>query len=238
MRSLALIALLGSFVASTRLAAQSLTEHAAAAAGATIGTAAGKPLGTALGKVFGNVDKTAATAAAPKPKTVVAKPAPVAPPETTVHAVGAPLPGGGGDGGAGAGDSASAHRSIRRRELSVQPEAGFSAPFIPVTAPVVVEPVVKEPTVEEVASIKVGATASELRSTLGAPESRVFQPTIADGDAIAVHATIGRNKSGLSSATSASTRTASADNLRCTRSSSRNAKALANSAPPNIGRCA
>jgi hypothetical protein len=36
--------------------------------------------------------------------------------------------------------------------------------------------VVKEPTVEQVASIKVGATASELRSTLGAPESRVSIP--------------------------------------------------------------
>ena len=53
MRSLALTALLGSFIASTSLVGQSLTEHAAAAAGATIGTAAGKPLGTALGEVFG-----------------------------------------------------------------------------------------------------------------------------------------------------------------------------------------
>ena len=48
MRSLVLTALLGS-VAAASLLGQSLTEHAAAAAGATIGTAAGKPLGTALG---------------------------------------------------------------------------------------------------------------------------------------------------------------------------------------------
>src|ERR1700733_3166249 len=109
MRSLAIIALLGSFVASTRLAAQSLPEHAAAAAGATIGTAAGKPLGTALGKVFGNVDKTASTAATPKPKTVLTKPAPVAPPETTAHAPGGPLPLGDGDGSAGAGDGTFTH---------------------------------------------------------------------------------------------------------------------------------
>jgi hypothetical protein len=173
MRSLALIALLGSFVASTRLVAQSLTEHAAAAAGATIGTAAGKPLGTALGKVFGDLDKTASTAATPKPKPVVAKPAPVAPPQTTAHSSGAPLPLGAGDGSS---DGAPTHRSIRRGELPVQPEAAASAPVIPEIAPLVSEPVVKEPTVEQVASIKVGATASELRSTLGAPESRVSIP--------------------------------------------------------------
>jgi hypothetical protein len=40
----------------------------------------------------------------------------------------------------------------------------------------VAEVVVKEPTVEEVASIKVGATASELRAALGVPESRVSIP--------------------------------------------------------------
>jgi hypothetical protein len=176
MRSLALIALLGSFIASTRLAAQSLTEHAAAAAGATIGTAAGKPLGTALGKVFGNVDNTASTVATPKPKVVVAKPAAVAPPEATAHVSSAPLVSGGGDGGAGTGDGVSSHRSARRRELPVQREAATTQPVIPEIAPVVAAPVIKEPTVEEVASIKVGATASELRSTLGAPESRVSIP--------------------------------------------------------------
>ena len=100
MRSLALTALLGSFVASTGLVAQSLTEHAAAAAGATIGTAAGKPLGTALGKVFGDVDKSTSTVTTPKTaKPVAVKPAPAGSPETTASTPVAPLPTvGGGDG--------------------------------------------------------------------------------------------------------------------------------------------
>jgi hypothetical protein len=86
MRSLAFTALVGSFIAST-LAGQSLTEHAAAAAGATIGTAAGKPLGTTLGKIFGDVDKTTSTASGTK-----AKPSPVkaAPGNTGAHGAAAP----------------------------------------------------------------------------------------------------------------------------------------------------
>jgi hypothetical protein len=175
MRSLALTALLGSLVASTGLVAQSLTEHAAAAAGATIGTAAGKPLGTALGKIFGDVDKTTATASTPKTaKPATIKPAPSGPPETAAHA---PLPTvGGGDGSAVVTSGGSPHRSARRRERVVEAEAVASAPITPVVVPVVAQVVVKEPTVEDVASIKVGATASELRAALGVPESRISIP--------------------------------------------------------------
>ncbi len=177
MRSLALTALLGSLVASTGLVAQSLTEHAAAAAGATIGTAAGKPLGTALGKVFGDVDKSTSTATTPKTaKPVVIKPAPASPPVSTAHAPVAPPLVGGGDGSAGAGGGGSSHRSSRRRERIVETEAAASAPITPVVAPVAAQAVVKELTVEDVASIKVGATAGELRAALGVPESRVSIP--------------------------------------------------------------
>ena len=42
--------------------------------------------------------------------------------------------------------------------------------------PIVAEPVVKEPSAQEVAGIRVGATSSELRETLGAPESTVSIP--------------------------------------------------------------
>lgn len=176
MRSLVLTALLGSCIASTSLVGQSLTEHAAAAAGATIGTAAGKPLGTALGKIFGDVDKSTSNAATPKTaKPVPTKPVPVAPPETTEHAS-VPLvaPIGGGDAGAGGsgggGTGASSHRSARRRELDTEPVA--AAPI----APIVTVPVVKEPSVQDVASIQVGATGSEMRAALGTPESRVSIP--------------------------------------------------------------
>jgi len=177
MRSLALTALLGSLVASTGLVAQSLTEHAAAAAGATVGTAAGKPLGTSLGKVFGEVDKSTSTATTPKTaKPLVIKPAAASPPVATAHAPVGPPSVGAGDGSAGAGRGGSSHRSARRRERVVEAEAVTSAPITPVIARAVAEVVVKEPTVEDVASIKVGATARELRAALGVPESRISIP--------------------------------------------------------------
>jgi hypothetical protein len=176
MRSLALTALLGSFIASTSLFGQSLTEHAAAAAGATIGTAAGKPLGTALGKIFGDVDQST-NKAAKTAKPAQAKPAAVAPPETPVAAPAAtlvaPAPIGGADAAVGGGGGGSSHRSARRRELPIQ--AAEPAALAPI-APVIAAPVVKEPTVEDVASIAVGATSSEMRAALGTPESKVSIP--------------------------------------------------------------
>jgi len=174
MRTIAFTALLGSFVASTGLVAQSLTEHAAAAAGATVGTAAGKPLGTALGKVFADLDKSTSKPATNKTaRPAAVKPAPVEP-ETTAHVAPAPVPSvGGGDGRVGAGGSS--RRSAHRRERAVPTEAIVPAPITPVAASVA-EVVVKEPTLEEVASIKVGTTSSELHAALGTPESRVSIP--------------------------------------------------------------
>src|SRR5580704_1574906 len=120
MRSLALTALLGSLIASTCLVGQSLTEHAAAAAGATIGTAAGKPLGTALGRVFGEVEKAdAPKTAKPAPAKPVAAVAPVA---TTEHAPVAAASSGGGRGGevaaggGGGAKSAPSHHAPHRTE--------------------------------------------------------------------------------------------------------------------------
>jgi hypothetical protein len=67
-----------SFFLAAGLDAQSLTEHAAAAAGATIGTAAGKPLSNALGSIFGKLDKDTSQATG-KPVKKVEKPAAPAP---------------------------------------------------------------------------------------------------------------------------------------------------------------
>ena len=177
MRSLALTALLGSLVGSTGLLAQSLTEHAAAAAGATIGTAAGKPLGTALGKVFGDVEKATPTAPTKAAKPVLVKPtavgasaAPANVPVASLTVVG------GGDGSAAGSGGGSSHRAARRRGRVVESEAVSAAPVTPVVVPVVAQVVVKEPTAEEIAGIQVGATASELRATLGMPESKVSIP--------------------------------------------------------------
>jgi hypothetical protein len=155
-----------------------LTEHAAAAAGATIGTAAGKPLGTALGKVFGDVDKSASTATAPKTaKPIVVKPAAVATPESTANTTVASAPAlvGGVDSSAPA-SAGAPHRTARRRERVVNAEVLAPAPSTPVIVPVAAQIVIKEPTIQEVASIKVGASSSELRDALGVPESKVSIP--------------------------------------------------------------
>ena len=169
MRSLAIVAL-GSFVMSFSLTGQSLTEHAAAAAGATIGTAAGKPLGTALGKIFGSMDQSTSKAAGPK----VVKPVETKPTATTsAPAAAVQFAGSGGpvDGGSAA---VSTRHSSRRREV---PAAAEPQPYAPsAEAPAVAEPVVKEPSVEEIAAVQVGATSNELQAALGAPESRVSIP--------------------------------------------------------------
>jgi hypothetical protein len=182
MRSLLLTTLIGSFIAFTTLAGQSLTEHAAAAAGATIGTAAGKPLGGALGKVFGEVEKSPSTAAPRTVKPTAAKPEPAGAPKATEHpfaAGGASGGGGGGGGNSAAGGSAEntktarSHRESNRRDLPAPPPPSAT----PIVAePVVTTPVIKEPSAQDVASVPVGATSSELRQTLGTPESTVSIP--------------------------------------------------------------
>jgi len=175
MRSLALTALLGSFIASTCLLGQSLTEHAAAAAGATIGTAAGKPLGTALGRVFGEVEKADAPKTA---KPMPAKAAAVAPPAATELApVAAGSSGGGGGGeiaagGSGGSKSAPSRHPSHRSELPLEPVPVAVEPI----QPIIVEPIVKEPSAQEVAGIQVGATSSEMSAVLGPPESKVSIP--------------------------------------------------------------
>jgi hypothetical protein len=173
-----------SFIGCIGLAGQSLTEHAAAAAGATVGTAAGKPLGTALGKVFGEVDKTTSKAAGPKtakpePAKPVAVAAPAAPTKGAEHPKGSG--GGGGDvagsgGGSRVSKSGSSRHASRGRELPVEAAPVAAISVAPIIAQPTAEPIRKEPTVEEVARIKVGATASELSTVLGAPESKVSIP--------------------------------------------------------------
>jgi hypothetical protein len=179
MRSLALSVLLGSFVAAG-LCGQSLTEHAAAAAGATIGTAAGKPLGTSLGKIFGDVDKSTSTAATKTAKPIVVKSAVAAPTveaEHTATVVIAPSAGAGAGegatGGGGTGKVASAHRLARHKELPLEPQPVEAAPLAPI---VISEPVFKEPNAQDLANVHVGASANEMRALLGVPESKVSIP--------------------------------------------------------------
>lgn len=187
MRSIAIAALLGSAVACASLAGQSLTEHAAAAAGGTIGTAAGKPISDALGRVFGTLDNNSAKATA-KPGVKAStkastKAAPGTHPqqevsEKTEHTATVGVsPSTGGSGDAGDGGGGSAHRSRRETSAGRQAEEA-DVPVAPIV-PVVTEPVVKEPTAQELGGIRAGTPANELRSVLGAPESQV---TIPDDD--------------------------------------------------------
>jgi hypothetical protein len=165
MRSLAPIAVLGSFLLATGTQAQSLAEHAAAASGATIGTAAGKPISNAITKIFGKTDAATQKAAGAKVDTKApSKPAA----ESTRSA--APQ--------AGASSVPSPGESTPSRHGGFSPRPA-SAQYASVNPPVVtyvLEPPRKEPTAEALASIQVGATAQELVAALGQPESKVTIP--------------------------------------------------------------
>jgi hypothetical protein len=181
MRALASIAAVGLFAVSGAVYAQALSEHAAAAAGATIGTAAGKPVANALSGIFNNVNATTSAAAqtGAKPKATVV---PKTDSATTIKRGGAPgsfSPGFGGDGGSGASgttdEAAGASASSRSRRRSA-PMTGSAAPVI--TLAPIPEPV-KELSLEEVAGVKIGTTEQDLFAVLGKPASHV---TIPDDD--------------------------------------------------------
>ena len=154
MRSLALMA-----VTALACQAQALTEHAAAAAGATIGTAGGKQVSNGITKIFGQVDETAKKAAqgnttAPK-RSASATPA-VAPSAGTTESV--------------------ERVPVRRRTPRpvYEPTASVSAPVL--STRIAEEPPRKEPTVEQLAGIQVGTTEADLIAALGAPASRITIP--------------------------------------------------------------
>jgi hypothetical protein len=152
-----------------------LAEHAAAAAGATIGTAAGKPLSNALTTIFGKTDAATQKAASAKPDTKTpSKPEagsgpalPAAP-----QAGGSSLPSLGGESASSVGGSTpSRHGGFAPRPASTQ-YASVNQPAVEY----VQEPPRKEPTAEALASIQVGATEQELVAALGQPESKVTIP--------------------------------------------------------------
>src|SRR5260370_23839748 len=136
MRSLAPIAIIGSLIATSGVQAQSLSEHAAAAAGATIGTAAGKPLSNAITKIFKQVDSDAQQAAK-NPN----KPLQKTTSETksvTVPAVGAPT----NSGPVATGGSSQPSPGSRRRAPRSESAVNATVPvptltIVPVEAPLV-----------------------------------------------------------------------------------------------------
>jgi hypothetical protein len=180
MRLLATLTLFGSFLSLASLSAQSLAEHAAAAAGATIGTAAGKPMSGAIDKIFGKTaeqTKTASRSGIKSAPAATSKPQ-VAQPSSAVPS--APAPETVAEGGSGSTRSATAaERRAPRHHASTHRsrQQGETAVFTPPAPPVVVEPPApKEPTAEEVAAIKIGANENDVIATLGVPASRVIIP--------------------------------------------------------------
>jgi hypothetical protein len=180
MRSFLTFALFATLASSTVVYSQSLAEHAAAAAGATIGTAAGKPVSNALTNIFGQVDQVTATAAGGKATATTSKAGvvgdkgdvkPFNPQE------GEPFPKGY-EAGAGAPASAPAPLTVSRPVARPRPAAVARTAPRYYTPPVVEEPL-KDVTPEQLSSIKIGATAKDLQTALGVPESHVTVP--ADG---------------------------------------------------------
>lgn len=181
MRSLAIVLPAGLLFAAG-LHAQALTEHAAAAAGATIGTAAGKGLSNSMTKIFGDTDKQADKAANSR------KPSkPVTDPETSAHK--SPAQPAAGDAGRVPIEPTpfpAASQPHRRapRPAAPPPEKAVAVSTVPNPTPLpqatpIPEPVVKAPTLEQLTSIKVGATESDVLAALGQPSSRL---TIPDDD--------------------------------------------------------
>lgn len=180
MRWLASIAGLGTLLLAGGAYAQSLSEHAAAAAGATIGTAAGKPISNALSGIMGQLDDATATAAKTGNKAKV-----MIPPgqqaaqnkDAQTNRAGGPSgfsPGFGIDGGAAESGEYVPPRSQSASRRRTAPLKAVPTPT-PAVAAVAAEPV-KEPTLEEVANVKLGTSEKDLFASLGKPESQVSVP--------------------------------------------------------------
>jgi hypothetical protein len=139
---------------------QSLAEHAAAAAGASVGGAAGKPVSDAITRIFGNVDKTTA-----KATSAPAAAAPVAP----ARSVAPDLPATPAAGVAPAPQANPAPKVLRA--ATVQPVPAVAAPETPAPAPTI-----GQPTADDLRAVTNGTPRGELMARLGLPSSRITIP--------------------------------------------------------------
>jgi len=162
---------------SAAASAQTLADHAAAAAGATIGTAAGKPISNSLTTIFGNVGEVTAAAAGSSAATKnTAKPPATTDPKADAKPL-VPFEGGtSAEPNAGGTAPASTAAPLRAvRPSSRQRPAVARA--LPVSAfPTIIQPPVKEPTVPELLAIQIGTARKDLETALGTPESHVTVP--------------------------------------------------------------
>ena len=176
MRSLASIAGVGVLLLAGSAYSQSFSEHAAAAAGATIGSAAGKPMSNALSGILGQVNDSAAAAASTGAKAAKATiPSARTSEDKSAQTNRAGGPGSfspGFAGGSSSSDGYVSEQSVARRRST--PLRAVPQP-VGAAAPVAAEPI-KEPSLEEVASVKLGTTEKDVFTALGQPESRVIVP--------------------------------------------------------------
>jgi hypothetical protein len=165
------IAIIGSLAFAAIASAQALTEHAAAAAGATVGTAAGKPVSNALENIFGQVDQVTATATGGKvkPKTT---PKSEMDSDPRIQALRSQAPATSGDEGS-IGSAPATPRARARARASQVPLKVVPITLTPAEPPA---PEVKQPTLEDLASIKIGESAQEVQAALGTPASHVSIP--------------------------------------------------------------
>jgi hypothetical protein len=157
---------------------QNIIEHAAAAAGATIGTGAGKALSNGIDKILGRAADTGSNAG--KPTTV--RPSPTTPAVTPTPTLSAPttvLQGPGSPAGP-TGTSQpgpTQHARARRSAVPVDPDKPvFAAPEVasaPVRPLAIAPP---PPSPEDFAKLKEGSPREDVQTALGTASSRITIP--------------------------------------------------------------
>jgi hypothetical protein len=157
-----------------------MMEHAAAAAGGSMGALAGKPVGASIGKIFGNVDKATTKAAKAKPETVKPNEHPEDEANRAKGTTGGGTTAGYGSGFGfgpatpGAGMPASGGGVTRQNRTAraaaespaLEPEAAPLPPPVPVHVT----------TQEEVAAIQAGTVRRDVLAKLGPASSMVTIP--------------------------------------------------------------
>jgi hypothetical protein len=156
---------------------QNLIEHAAAAAGATIGTGAGKALSNGIDKILGRAAETGSTAGKPatvrpSPTTPVVAPAPTSNGATTVlQGPGSPTVAIGTSQPSPVQPGPAQHTRPRRSAAPVDPgKPVFAGPEVAAytPAPVAIAPP-PPPSPEDFAKLKEGSPREDVQAALGTP---------------------------------------------------------------------
>ena len=150
---------------------QALVDHAAAAAGASIGATAGKPLSNGITAIFGKVDDTTAQAAKkPSEKDKDKDKAEKSKPEKPSALGSAPS-------ASASGPSTPSSRPQRASSSRPSRRAVQSNSWPePVVYTQVPPPVVKEPALQDLLNVQIGSKEQDCIAGLGTPSSRISIP--------------------------------------------------------------